>query len=108
LARSFDFAKPHHADVAGRCFVFRSPRRLCYAFIMTAALDKAIATVRKLLPEQQDDLARLMLQLAGEDLPTAPLTADEEASFDLSLAQEARGEFASESRIRSIWATHGL
>jgi hypothetical protein len=44
----------------------------------------------------QDDLARMLLQLAGEDQPVIQLTADEDASFKESLAKAERGEFASD------------
>jgi predicted transcriptional regulator len=36
------------------------------------------------------------------------LTADEEASFEESLAQADRGEFATDEQVRAIWAKHGL
>ncbi|WP_430910591.1 hypothetical protein [Methylobacterium sp. sgz302541] len=75
---------------------------------MTDLLDRAVETVRALPPEVQDDLARLLLQLAGEEQAGLPLTPDEEASFAESLAQAERGEFASDEEIRAIWAKHGL
>ena len=75
---------------------------------MTKLLEKAIDTVRGLPPEMQDNLARVLLQFAGEEQPLIQLTAEEEASFDESLAQEARGEFAEDEQVRAIWAKHGL
>jgi hypothetical protein len=75
---------------------------------MTTLLDRAIASIRRLPDDRQDDLARLMLQLASEDGSAFPLTAEEEAFFAESLAQEARGEFAADADIRTIWAKHGL
>ena len=75
---------------------------------MTDLLDRAVETVRALPPEVQDDLARLLLQLAGEEQAGLPLTPEEEASFAESLAQAERGEFASDEEIRAIWAKHGL
>jgi hypothetical protein len=53
-------------------------------------------------------LVRMILQSAGEDQPVHPLTAEEEASFDESLAQAAKGEFATDEQVRVIWAKHGL
>jgi hypothetical protein len=75
---------------------------------MSVLLEKAVASARKLPRDRQDDLARLMLQLVGEEQPVIPLTAEEEATFEESLAQEARGEFATDARIKAIWAKHGL
>jgi hypothetical protein len=75
---------------------------------MTKLLEQAVATVRGLPPEMQDDLARLLLQLAGEDQPVLQLSTEEAASFDESLAQADRGEFATNEQVRAIWAKHGL
>jgi len=73
---------------------------------MTKLFEKAVETVRGLPPEMQDDLARMLLQLAGEDQPALKLSAEEAASFDESLAQADRGEFATEEQVRAVWAKH--
>ena len=75
---------------------------------MTKLLEQALETVRGLPPEMQDELALILLQLAGEDQPVVQMTAAEEASFDESLAQADRGEFATDEQVRAIWAKHGL
>ena len=75
---------------------------------MTQLLEHAVDIVRGLPPETQDDLARVLLQLAGEDQPAIQLTAEEEASFEESLAQAERGEFSTDEQVRAIWAKHGL
>jgi len=75
---------------------------------MTKLLEHAVETVRGLPPEMQDDLARMLLQFAGEDQPVVQLTAEEEASFEESLAQADRGQFATDEQVRAIWAKHGL
>jgi hypothetical protein len=55
---------------------------------MTKLLEQAVETVRGLLPpEMQDELARMLLLLAGEDQPVFQLNAEDGASFDESLAQ---------------------
>jgi hypothetical protein len=41
--------------------------------------------VRQLAPEEQDELARVLLQLAGHEQPAVTLTPAEAASFDESL-----------------------
>jgi hypothetical protein len=83
-------------------------RGKAYLSTMTKLLEQAVATVRGLPPEMQDDLARLLLQLAGEDQPVLQLSTEEAASFDESLAQADRGEFATNEQVRAIWAKHGL
>ncbi|MGQ0444044.1 MAG: hypothetical protein ACT4O2_02685 [Beijerinckiaceae bacterium] len=75
---------------------------------MTELLDRAIEAARGMSPEKQDELARMLLQFAGEDQPMIQLTAEEESSFEVSLAQAERGEFATADEVRAIWAKHGL
>ena len=75
---------------------------------MTELLERAVQTLRALAPETQDALARIVLQLAGDDPTIARLSADEEASFKISFAQAERGEFATDDEIKAIWAKHGL
>jgi predicted transcriptional regulator len=75
---------------------------------MTKLFEHAVETVRALPPEMQDELARMLLQLAGDDQAVVQLTPEEDASFDESLAQADRGEFATDEQVRAIWAKHGL
>ncbi|HYA72896.1 MAG TPA: hypothetical protein VEF36_07030 [Roseiarcus sp.] len=75
---------------------------------MTKLLEHAVETVRALPPEAQDSLARMLLQFAGEDQAAIQLTAEEEASFEESIGQAERGEFATDEQVRAIWAKHGL
>jgi hypothetical protein len=75
---------------------------------MTQLLERAVETIRSLPPETQDAFARILLQLAGDDQSVVELSPEEEASFDESLAQSERGEFASDEQIRAIWKKHGL
>jgi hypothetical protein len=75
---------------------------------MTELLERAIERVRALSPEAQDDMARVLLSLAGDDEPVFTLTPEEEASFANSRAQAARREFATDEQVRAIWAKHGL
>ena len=75
---------------------------------MTRLFEQAVETVRGLPPEMQDELARMLLQLAGEDQPSLQLGPEEEASLDESLAQADRGEFATDDQVRAIWAKRNL
>lgn len=80
-----------------------------YPLHMTELLERAVETVRAMSPEAQDALALFLLEFAGGDNETVtPLTAEEEASLDESLAQAERGEFATDEEMRAIWAKHGL
>jgi hypothetical protein len=78
---------------------------------MTKLLDQALealAAARRLPADAQNDIARVVLQLAGSEAEPVPLTPDERAALDASQAEAARGDFATDEQIRAIWAKHSL
>lgn len=75
---------------------------------MTRLFEQAVEAVSALPDETQDDLARILLQLAGVDQPLYELTPEEAADIDGSLAEAERGEFATDDEVRAVWAKHGL
>jgi hypothetical protein len=75
---------------------------------MTRLFEQAVEAVSTLPDEAQDDLARILLQLAGVDQPPYELTPEEAADLDVSLAEAAKGEFATDEEVRAVWAKHGL
>jgi hypothetical protein len=75
---------------------------------MTELLERAVEAARGLSPATQDDIARLVLQLAADKEPTVALTGDERAAIALSQAAASRGEFATDEQVRAVWAKHGL
>ncbi len=75
---------------------------------MTRLLEQAVEAVSALPDDAQDDLARILLQLAGIDQPAYELTPEEAADIDASLTEAERGEFASDEEVRAVWAKHGL
>lgn len=76
---------------------------------MTKLLDQALEIARSLPSEAQDDIARIVLQLAGaEAAAPAPLSDDERSAIATSRAAAARGEFATDAQVRATWAKHGL
>lgn len=85
-------------------------RSIPYDLPMTKLLDRALEAVRQLPDDGQDEIARAMLALAGGSVDGEPvsLTADERAAIARSKAAAARGEFATEDQVRSVWAKHGL
>ena len=75
---------------------------------MTKLLDQALEVARRLPPDEQDDIARVIMQLAGiDDAVPVPLTADERDAIVKSKAAAARGEFATDEEVRALWAKHG-
>lgn len=77
---------------------------------MTTLLDRALEAARTLPPAAQDEIARVVLRLAGADDEVAPvvLSPDEQAAIAVSKAAAARGEFATDEQVRAVWAKHGL
>jgi hypothetical protein len=75
---------------------------------MTRLLEQAIETVSTLPDDTQDELARILLQLAGVEQPPYELTSEEKPDIDASLAEAERGEFATDEEVRAMWAKHGL
>jgi hypothetical protein len=74
---------------------------------MTKLLEQALEAVRVLPPDAQDDIARVLLQLAGNEAPVT-LSAEERAAIAASKSAAARGELALDDQVRAVWAKHGL
>ncbi|MCK9916355.1 hypothetical protein MXD81_45100 [Microbacteriaceae bacterium K1510] len=74
---------------------------------MTKLLEQAIEVARRLPPDEQDDIARAIIQLTGSDAPPLSLTADERAAIDRSKIAATRGDFATDDEVRAVWAKHG-
>ena len=75
---------------------------------MTKLLEQAIETARRLPAEEQDDIARAIMQLVGaNDVAPVPLTPTEREAIARSKTAAARGEFATDDEVRAVWAKHG-
>jgi len=77
---------------------------------MTKLLERALEAARNLSPDAQDDIARVVLRLAGTDdeAPAVQLSSEERKAIATSQDAAARGEFATEEQMRSVWSKHGL
>jgi hypothetical protein len=75
---------------------------------MTKLLDQAVEAVRGLPPDAQDDIARVLLQLAGNDAEPVSVSTEERAAIAASRAAADRGDFATDEQVRAAWAKHGL
>ncbi|MBN9548901.1 MAG: hypothetical protein J0H31_08480 [Alphaproteobacteria bacterium] len=73
---------------------------------MTKLFEHAVQRVRTLPPELQDEYARVLLRLAGDegDEPVHQLGREEKASLATSRAQAV----ATDEDVRAVWAKHGL
>jgi DNA-binding transcriptional regulator YdaS (Cro superfamily) len=70
---------------------------------MTKLLQKALEAVRQLSPENQDEIARAMLALAGEDSEPEEIDPAHLADVLESLAQAKRGEFATDAEVEAAF-----
>jgi hypothetical protein len=73
---------------------------------MTRLLEQAFETIRKLPDRVQDDLARLLLEIADGETQCVALSSDEESDLADALAEVERGEFAADETIHAIWAKY--
>jgi hypothetical protein len=61
------------------------------------------------LQDAQDEIARVVLQLTGQDHQSVPVLTDaERRAIDVSKAAASRGEFATDEEVAAVWAKHGL
>ena len=72
------------------------------------AVQAGRGTWSKLPRAQQDELARIMLQLAGVDQPPLQLTPEEDADLAEADAEIERDELATAEEVRAMWTKHGL
>ena len=73
---------------------------------MTELLEIAIERARALSPETQDDLARLLMRLAGQEEQIYQLTLEEEADLIAADDEIARDAFATDEEVRAVFAKH--
>jgi hypothetical protein len=77
---------------------------------MTLLLEQALEAARSLPPGAQDEIARVVLRLAGtaDEGPPIRLTESEQQAIDRSKVAAARGAFASDDAVRAVWGRYGL
>ena len=77
---------------------------------MTHLLDQALEAARSLPASAQDEIARIVLQLAGADDAASPivLSPEERAAILASQAAAARGDFATDDELRALRTKYAL
>jgi hypothetical protein len=74
---------------------------------MTKLLEQALQAVRLLPPDDQDEIAQIMIQLArSEESEPVRLSAEEREAIARSREAAMRGEFASDDQVEAVWAKH--
>jgi hypothetical protein len=89
-------------------FLFGGAAVARYISKMTKLLDQAFEAARALPPAAQDDVARVLFHLTGDEEPPVTLSPAERTAIDRSKAASARGEFATDEQVRNLWKKHGL
>ena len=76
---------------------------------MTKLLDQAVEAACNLAPEAQDEIARFVLRLTGnEDIPPVTLSSEDRPAIAASKEAAARGEFATDDEVNAVWRKQGL
>jgi hypothetical protein len=71
-------------------------------------LPELVELSSKILPRSRRKAYLSAMTKLFEDQLVLQLSVEEAASFDESLAQADRGEFATDEQVRALWAKHGL
>jgi hypothetical protein len=70
---------------------------------MTKLLDKAVAAAKRLQPEDQDELARVVLAFLGDESESEDIDPGHLADIHEALAQAKRREFATNTEIEAAF-----
>jgi hypothetical protein len=70
---------------------------------MTKLLEKAVEAVRRLPAGTQDEIARAMLTLAGDEGPPEEIDPAHLAAVLEGLAQAKRRQFASDEEVEAVF-----
>jgi hypothetical protein len=70
---------------------------------MTKLLEQALAAVSRLSPDNQDEIARLMLRFAAGDGESEEIDAADLPAVLEGLAQAERREFASDAEVEAAF-----
>jgi DNA-binding transcriptional regulator YdaS (Cro superfamily) len=70
---------------------------------MTKLLEQAIEAVRRLPADSQDDIARTILRLAGNELEAEPVDPAHLAALLEGLAQATRRQFATDDQVEAAF-----
>jgi predicted transcriptional regulator len=70
---------------------------------MTKLLDEAVKKLSQLPAGRQNELARMLIDVAAGDLHPYVLSDDEQDAIDEALAQANRSEFANEEDVTAMW-----
>ena len=71
-------------------------------------MDRAIAKLRALPPERQEELAEYVAELAEDPAPPYKLTPEQQAEVRLARQELDEGKVASQEELDALWRRAGL
>jgi hypothetical protein len=77
--------------------------KIVHSLSMTKLLEKAVETVRRLPSATQDEIARAMLTLAGDEGEPEGIDAAHLSAVLEGLAQATRREFATDAEVKAAF-----
>lgn len=75
---------------------------------MTKLLKEAVEKLSQLPEGRQNELARMLIDVAASDLHPYTFTDEERAGIKEAIAEADRGEFASDAGVAALWKRFGL
>ena len=75
---------------------------------MTKLLHDAIERLKELPEERQNELARMLIDVAASDLAPYVLADEERTAVEEGLAEVERGQIASDEDVAAMWSRFGL
>lgn len=75
---------------------------------MTQLLQQAVEKLSQLPQGRQDELARMLIDVAANDLHPYQLTDNERVAVEEGLAEAAKGQFASDEEVAAMWQRFGI
>jgi predicted transcriptional regulator len=75
---------------------------------MTKLLKEAVEKLEQLPKGRQDELARMLIDVAASDLSPYQFSDADRAAVEEGLAQLDRGEIASDAEVAAMWKRFGL
>lgn len=74
---------------------------------MTKPLEKAVAEIRKLSPERQEDAAALLLALVEQEESSLRLSPEQAAEVEVSIREAEAGRFVDQEEIARLFKKYG-
>jgi len=75
---------------------------------MTKLLTQAVKKLSQLPKKRQDELAKMLIDVAAQDLHPYQFTPEENNEVEVALKEARRGRFATDEEVAAMWRRFGL